>query len=176
MFFFSINKQNFFKNIQQQKEINFFIPKKYTILYNKDLSSNSHIYNNFNLLKNKSKRIYNSCDKIQNPYSIVYLKSINEDSKKFKLMNKMSNNNISLKNEEKKDDDKFSLISTIYSFKNSIINSNYLKTPISNFNEKFSKEDLECLIFGFENIGHTCYINSFLQILFRTPTFLKKLE
>ena len=176
MNFFSRNKQNCFKNIQQQKEINFFIPKKYTILYNKDLSANSHIYNNFNLLKNKSKRKYNSCDKIQNPYSIVYMKSINEDSKKFKLMNKMSNNNISLKNEEKKDDDKFSLISTIYSFKNSIINSNYLKTPISNFNEKFSKEDLECLIFGFENIGHTCYINSFLQILFRTPTFLKKLE
>ena len=45
---FSRKKQNCFKNIQQQKEINFFIPKKYTILLNKDLSANSHIYNNPN--------------------------------------------------------------------------------------------------------------------------------
>ena len=29
---------------------------------------------------------------------------------------------------------------------------------------------------GFANIGHTCYMNSFLQILLHTPTFLPKLK
>lgn len=29
---------------------------------------------------------------------------------------------------------------------------------------------------GFTNIGHTCYMNSFLQILLHTPTFLPKLK
>jgi ubiquitin C-terminal hydrolase len=138
---FSKFKQNSFKNLQEQKEINMFIPQKYTISFNNDLSANS----NFNSLKNKPRRKNNSYDKIKFPYIKVILKLINENSKEFKLINKMNNiapfknkNIISLKNEENKDD--------------------------------------EFQIIGFENIGHTCYINSFLQILFRTPSFLEKLQ
>ena len=31
-------------------------------------------------------------------------------------------------------------------------------------------------LFGFPNIGHSCYMNSFLQLLFHTPNFLEKLK
>ena len=138
MKYFSIFKQNCFKNLEEQKEINMFFPQKYIISFNNDLSDNS----NLNLLKNKPRRKNNSYDKIKFPYKKVNLKLIKENSKEFKLMNNIApfknKNNIILNNEENKDD--------------------------------------ECQIIGFENIGHTCYINSFLQILFRTPTFLEKLQ
>lgn len=183
MNFFNKKKQNFFKNVQQQKEIDFIIPKKYTILFNNDLSEISR-KNNFNLSKIKPKKRQNSCDKIINPYLKVYLKPIKEDSKEFKILNQQNYKSpskkcstISLIKEEKKEDDKFSLISTLYSLRNSFGEFNILKTPLSKYNENSaSKGDLDCKIFGFKNIGHTCYINSFLQILFRTPSFLEKLE
>ena len=108
MKYLSIFKQNCFKNLQEQKEINMFIPQKYTISFNNDLSANS----NFNSLKNKPRRKNNSYDKIKFPYIKVNLKLINENSKEFKLVNKINNiapfknkNNISLKNEENKDDE-----------------------------------------------------------------------
>ena len=45
------------------------------------------------------------------------------------------------------------------------ISSNDLFLPKSDFK-----------IIGFDNIGHSCYMNSFLQILFHTPKFLKELK
>ena len=47
----------------------------------------------------------------------------------------------------------------------------------NNYNSKYYNENE--IIRGFDNIGNTCYINSFLQILFHCPEFvryLKKLE
>ena len=41
--------------------------------------------------------------------------------------------------------------------------------------EYFGKEDFEYQTIGFNNIGNTCYMNSFLQILLHTPNFLKEL-
>ena len=31
-------------------------------------------------------------------------------------------------------------------------------------------------LYGFKNIGHSCYMNSFLQILLHTPSFLEELK
>lgn len=45
------------------------------------------------------------------------------------------------------------------------LSSNILFLPKSDFK-----------IIGFDNIGHSCYMNSFLQILFHTPKFLKELK
>ena len=59
----------------------------------------------------------------------------------------------------------------IIKFKNKQINekiglsSNILFLPKSDFK-----------IIGFDNIGHSCYMNSYLQILFHTPKFLKELK
>ena len=183
MFGYFIKKKHLvFKNVEQQREIDFFIPKKYTILLNNELPEISHV-NNFNFSKIKSKKKQNSCDKIKNPYLKVYLKQIKENSKESKALNKQNiikpfkkDNIISLKNEEKKNNDSLSFNSTFDSFKNSITNFNIFQTSTPMNNEILLKEDLDCKIFGIKNIGHTCYINSFLQILFRTPSFLKKLE
>lgn len=56
-------------------------------------------------------------------------------------------------------------------------NNNY-EITINNYITKgyFKKENVEYQkAIGFNNIGNTCYINSFLQILFHTPNFLKEL-
>ena len=70
--------------------------------------------------------------------------------------------------------------------------TNKFKLPKSdNKNESDEKSDNKCINklennkilnyeitqnIGFVNIGHTCYMNSFLQILLHTPTFLPKLK
>ena len=43
-------------------------------------------------------------------------------------------------------------------------------------NLKKYKNDFEYSKIGFKNIGHTCYMNSFLQILLHIPLFLKQLK
>lgn len=46
-----------------------------------------------------------------------------------------------------------------------------------NINLKKIKIDFEFQTqYGFDNIGNTCYMNSFLQILFHTPNFLIELK
>lgn len=38
------------------------------------------------------------------------------------------------------------------------------------------KKNLKTKLLGFPNIGYSCYMNSFLQILFHTPFFLTLLK
>ena len=45
-----------------------------------------------------------------------------------------------------------------------------------NFNNKYISNFELTKNIGFSNIGHTCYMNSFLQILLHTPSFLPKLK
>lgn len=47
---------------------------------------------------------------------------------------------------------------------------------ISNYNNKYISNFELTKNIGFSNIGHTCYMNSFLQILLHTPLFLPKLK
>ena len=49
------------------------------------------------------------------------------------------------------------------------------KHPLMDKNE-FSSEMFETQKIGFPNIGNTCYMNSFLQILLHTPGFLNELK
>ena len=43
-------------------------------------------------------------------------------------------------------------------------------------NELIAPENLEIETFGFENIGNSCYMNSFLSILIHTQNFIKELK
>ena len=59
------------------------------------------------------------------------------------------------------------------------LNENKIRQKYNNqLNENLKKDqnDFECSKIGFENIGHTCYMNSFLQILLHIPQFLKQLK
>lgn len=59
------------------------------------------------------------------------------------------------------------------------LHNNINRININNFYTKgyFKIEDFENqTTIGFNNIGNTCYMNSFLQILFHTPNFLKELN
>lgn len=49
-------------------------------------------------------------------------------------------------------------------------NNKNLKNNQKNLKENKIKE------FGFKNIGNTCYMNSFLQILLHIPNFISKLK
>jgi len=50
--------------------------------------------------------------------------------------------------------------------------------PIKNLiiNKKSNFDNFECKITGFSNIGNSCYMNSFLQILLHCPNFVKELQ
>ena len=54
------------------------------------------------------------------------------------------------------------------------INVEFLDMKI-NKNDKMDDFDFEIQNIGFPNLGHTCYMNSFLQILIHTPNFIKEL-
>ena len=45
-----------------------------------------------------------------------------------------------------------------------------------NKNDKIDYFNFEVKKVGFPNLGHTCYMNSFLQILIHTPNFIKELK
>ena len=81
------------------------------------------------------------------------------------LTNEKHNNREKIMNEIKKNENNeernFNLSSNIY-------NNKYL----SNLNQHENNEK----IFGLENIGLTCYMNSFLQILFHCPKFMDEIE
>lgn len=53
-------------------------------------------------------------------------------------------------------------------------NNKYYNHYCYSFNEKI--ENFEDSTIGFENLGNTCYMNSFLQIIFHCPGFLKALK
>lgn len=44
------------------------------------------------------------------------------------------------------------------------------------FNKIKNENDFEYKTVGFPNIGNSCYMNSFLQILLHCPNFLKELK
>lgn len=161
-----------FKDIEQDKAINLFIKKKYVIMNENEKKNPFYALfkNNEFLIKENNRKKYNSYDKIKNPYINVKIKPIKENSNNLKKNKKNQNNIISIKEEEKNDDQFSSNINNISNFPNK---NNFLY--ISNKNKKII-DDCFIKFFGIKNIGHSCYINSFLQILLRTPYFLKNLK
>lgn len=151
--------------IKFDKVNEFVIPNEYTIIFNKIPSLNFQ-KNNFEL-NNRQK--CNSLDKIKNPYLNVLLKP-NKLKKKKTKKNEIDcfNKNIKsiklFKDEEKKNNENF------YSDSISTINTNF------NDKSNIKIKEFDSRLFGLNNIGHSCYINSFLQILFRTPFFMKNLK
>ena len=51
-----------------------------------------------------------------------------------------------------------------------------IKNDKNNKDDKINYFDFKVKNVGFPNLGHTCYMNSFLQILIHTPNFIKELE
>jgi ubiquitin C-terminal hydrolase len=54
------------------------------------------------------------------------------------------------------------------------LKSNLSKDPLTTMN--FSNNNFNQELEGFDNIGSTCYMNSFLQIILHTPGFLLELK
>jgi len=170
-----IKKNICFFDIQMDKAINFFIPNEYKfidkyskLIYNKKKEYEDADYNNI-------RKKYNSADKnVKKP-----LKRIIKVIKKDQVINPYTKSiiskdvNIILNQEEEKNNDKFS-----YNSFNYISNSKYHNNFVydSNIIKKLPIRDCYIKPFGIKNIGHSCYINSFLQILLRTPFFVKNLK
>lgn len=155
---------NSFENIKPNNVINLFIPKKYVII-NGNENPHLALYKNSKLwIKDDNRKKNNSYDQINNPYINVKIKPMKENSKNNKKNTKNLNNIISIREEEKND---FKNISNCPNNNNIIY--------ISNKNKKIL-DDCFIKFFGIKNVGHSCYINSFLQILLRTPYFLKNLK
>ena len=51
--------------------------------------------------------------------------------------------------------------------------NNFQLEGLNSYNQ--NKKNLKTKLLGFPNIGYSCYMNSFLQILFHTPFFLSLL-
>ena len=120
---------------------------------------------NDNLLLKENKKVDNGNNLIDNNNKD---KIINEFSKEL---------NIQDKNKESDDEINKNQIQT-NDIENMIKNdNNNINKLSSNFNgtHKVSNYELTQNI-GFNNIGHTCYMNSFLQILLHTPNFLPKIK
>ena len=100
-------------------------------------------------------------------------KDINNNSKN--NLNKEVDKNELLKYEDKLSDTK---MNNKIEEKAKKTSNNINERTINNYSTKvsFEKKDFEYqTTIGFNNIGNTCYMNSFLQILLHTPNFLKEL-
>jgi len=170
-----------FKGIKIDKSVNFFIPREYLSIHENNFifsdKKKELILENSNIIHKR----YNSFDKIRKQNFQKKLKPAKDKIKCIQNNKKCSfiNFNKKFNREEEKNDIKLSIIPHFntfgtYNYLPSItsINNNFLyflKKPIQK-NENYVK------LFGIKNIGHSCYINSFLQILLRTPFFYKNLK
>lgn len=68
---------------------------------------------------------------------------------------------------------KYAKYNTNFNKKNELIY--YTDKTLYNQNKAISVKDFQTKNIGFPNIGNSCYMNSFLQILLHTPNFLKTL-
>jgi len=111
-------------------------------------------------------------DSLSKEFSTEVNKDINNISKD--NLNKEINKNELLKNEDKLSNTKINnKIEEKKKNPSNNINNITINNPLTK--EYFEKEDFEYKTIGFNNIGNTCYMNSFLQILLHTPNFLKEL-
>jgi len=154
------NKQG--KKVQcKDNENNNIINKLKERKRNNSSKTNLHPFNkDLNLLKkdnglNKKKKF--SLSKINK-------RKINDYYNKPLKIIKEQKSNIQIINKEKNEQDEIKSTIEIDSL-NLKLNENICKK-----NNKYAD------VFGFNNIGNTCYINSFMQILFHTPNFLKELK
>ena len=150
------NKQG--KKVQSKANDNYIIINKL-----KKRERNNSSKNNINLLKtekglNIKKKL--SLSKINkrktNDYCNNLLKKMEEQKINIQIINKEKNEKDEIKSTIKIDSQNLKLNEN---------NKNICKK-----NNKYEN------VFGFNNIGNTCYINSFMQILFHTPNFLKELK
>lgn len=123
---------------------------------NKYKEKNQELNNSF---ENKDKKLSNDDNMNEKELDIIRKDDLNVEEN----INKLN------KNKEKKMDLQNSDI-------NHDIENKYQESIDSNIeNKKIQNYELTQNI-GFTNIGHTCYMNSFLQILLHTPSFLPKLK
>ncbi len=172
-----------FKGIQIDKSVNFFIPREYLSIH-----ENNYIFSNKKkefILENsitKHKR-YNSFDKIRKPNFQKKLKPVKDKIISIQNNKKFNFNNLKkiFNREEEKDDIQLSIIPRFNTFGTynycpsiSSVNNNFLY--LLNPKKPLQKDENYVKLFGIKNIGYSCYINSFLQILLRTPFFYKNLQ
>ncbi len=145
--------------INNNNQINNDVILKEDIVQKNDTEMNIELNgNNNNILSFEAK----NCENNQKEN----FKEINEKDN----IDKESEENNESENEiynDKKDNDFKINNSNCYSY-----NTNYIEY---NNNKYISNFELTKNI-GFSNIGHTCYMNSFLQILLHVPSFLPKLK
>ena len=175
----------FIEKIKKNKDINFKndLKKKSKSVkkenYNHKKKKNNQI--NKETIKTEQKDIVNinvttpkgeEFDSLSKEFSTEVNKDINNNSKD--NLNKEINKNELLKNEDKLNNTK---IDNKIEEKKKKSSNNINDITINNSltKEYFGKEDFEYQTIGFNNIGNTCYMNSFLQILLHTPNFLKEL-
>lgn len=175
----------FIEKMKKSKDINFNkdLKKKSKSVkkenYNHKEKKNNQI--NKETIKKEQKDIVNinvtmlkeeDFDSLSKEFSTEVNKDINNISKD--NLNKEINKNELLKNEDKLSNTKINnKIEEKKKNPSNNINNITINNPLTK--EYFEKEDFEYKTIGFNNIGNTCYMNSFLQILLHTPNFLKEL-
>ncbi len=175
----------FIEKMKKSKDINFKkdLKKKSKSVkkenYNHKEKKNNQI--NKETIKKEQKDIVNinitmpkeeDFDSLSKEFSTEVNKDINNNSKD--NLNKEINKNELLKNEDKLNNTKINnKIEEKKKNSSNNINNITINNPLTK--EYFEKEDFEYKTIGFNNIGNTCYMNSFLQILLHTPNFLKEL-
>lgn len=153
------NKKNKLLTLKRKREIKY--------LNNKVEKNDEKLENNM-----KSKKYINitkvNASKSSEKNSIIKTKSQNNQSqietKKIKSKDKINPVDLSEENNQKKNN--------LKEVNDKNINNNKQKKYFL----KKDKNSFELSTIGFMNIGHTCYMNSFLQILFHIPSFLNKLK
>ena len=174
-----------FKGIQADKAVNIFIPREYLFIPENNYIFYSNKKNKFSLQNsNVIRRRYNSSDNLRKQNLNQKYKPIKENLtnisiiKKYDLKNQYKITNVE---EEEKNDEKLPFIPNFSTFGG---NNKYMSIPLYNNNffnilcQKKSQKKNENFVnlFGIKNIGNSCYINSFLQILLRTPFFYENLK
>ena len=175
----------FIEKIKKNKDINFKkdLKKKSKSVKKENYNHKEKKKNQINkeTIKTQQKDIVNinvttpkgeEFDSLSKEFSTEVNKDINNNSKD--NLNKEINKNELLKNEDKLNNTK---IDNKIEEKKKKSSNNINDITINNSltKEYFGKEDFEYQTIGFNNIGNTCYMNSFLQILLHTPNFLKEL-
>ena len=130
--------------------------------------------NKFDLPEDNNKKRNNTFKKINN-------KTINDFSKlnrNIKLISKkeINMNDTQFETDESKEEENNTIKENFLNFQDM---SSFSFNFINNKKKKIlniKKESNDFRPIGFKNIGNSCYINSVLQILFRTPGFLKNLR
>ena len=182
----------------KKEEFNKKIEETNTIILDKinSIINNTYIFMSPNLLstiKNNNFNIYNKIlsKNFENYFSpkceskIIQIKNFMNVETSFQ-MNKFKDSFFHMPNDftniEPKTPSKITQKLEKDNFKNKDYKTekNLIRPKITTKNNEnsilYTIKEKEFELTGFKNIGHSCYMNSFLQILLRTPNFIKELK